>query len=260
MKRYLFLITGISLSILLPCTRADKDVEFFITAPPYVAKVSAIQVGMGLGSALIPLGMGSQNVGSITVYSPLDHKMEAVAISSLLQASQSKTLATNSYAISNQSVLVAEGTPALFKKYPIKNLDPSASVVTPVAFNNRICVLFDPSSGQIGTDCVVTDVTSKQDVMKFRIESLPAAFCVDHMMWISDHQILCLAFGRRYTSFSILDLKSHTIIHDDQLKDVIYASFYNNQLMLFCTNENGVAQEKPFHPRENMATIPSKGL
>jgi hypothetical protein len=250
MKRYRFLIIGISLSILLPCIHADEDAEFFITAPPYVAKVSAIQVGKALPEGIIPLGMGSQSDGCITVYSTLDHKMEDLAISSLLPASQKNSLATNSYIVSHQSVLVAEGAPTLLKKYPVKNLDPSAMVVTPLASNNRICVLFQHYPTQIGTDCVVTDVTSKKDVIKFHIDSLPGAFCVSHMMWISDHQILCSSIGRRETAFHILDLKSHTIFRDTQFRDVCYATYFNNQLVLFYMIEDGVLLEKPFHPRE----------
>lgn len=246
MKKYLFSIIGISLSILLPHLSANEDAHFFISVAKGVAKVSAIQIVKG--SALIPLGMGSQNGDSLTLYSPFDHKLEEIPLSSILPASYSKSLASNSYVISNQSVLVAASPPTLFKNYSTINTDPTSIVVTPLAFNNRICVLFGPNPNQIGTDCVVTDVTSKQDVMKFRIESLPMAACFDQMMWISDHQILCSAIGRRKTSFSILDLNKQIIVHDDQLRDILYASFVNNQLMLFYTNENGTLLEKPFHP------------
>lgn len=227
--------------------RASDNPEFFVTVAQGVAKISATKIGMGLAEGLIPLGMGSQRDGNIALYSPVDNKIEEISVSSLLTASQLKSFSDYPYLVSQQSLLIAASAPEPFKSYPTQNMDPESMVVTPLAFENRICVLFGPNPTQIGASCVVTDVTTKKDITTFQLASLPMASCVDHMMWISDHQILCSSISRRSIAFFILDLNSKSIIHNEQLRRILNAAFINNKLMLFYKKDDGTLTEKPFN-------------
>jgi hypothetical protein len=190
---------------------------------------------------LTPLAINYENVfdgydsnsGSITYYSPAQTNLVTIPFSQMLSAEQIKALPQYAFGINNGALYKAEGMPDLFKKYSQNATNPASLVVTPFPYDNRLFVLVGSEPGIMGTDCIVTDITTKKDIIRFHLDDLPDASSFDAIKWISKNLILCILVTRNGNVNYFIDVQKRGFVKKDQFKEVDFYSLINGKLILY---------------------------
>ncbi len=203
---------------------------------------------------LTPLAINYENVfdgydsnsGSITYYSPAQTNLVTIPFSQMLSAEQIKALPQYAFGINNGALYKADGTPEIFKKYSQNATNPASLVVTPFPYENRLFVLVRPETGIMGTDCIVTDIATKKDIVRFHIDLLPMPTVYEEITWISKNLILCTLISRHRKYYYIIDIQKRGFIKKDQFKEVDFYSLINGKLILYSGAPNDTLLSKEF--------------
>jgi len=230
---------------------ATETMDFYYSIRNSVYKTSAQELNLKALGPFIPLSLTLDNAMGLTgepdktivVFSPLKNSIERIPLKTFLPNSLVQALNRNSSIIDQGKLYIASSAPQKLKDY---SADTSNGIlaVTPIPNHDRICMLSLPKDAFPGSDCIITDTKTGENLASFRLKDVYAN-TVGEITWISDNDVLGIIYSRRGNSCFLIDTRSKS----SSWKEVGAAQYFSaagNKLILYYKGNDGNLIPKEF--------------